>query len=312
VVRLKTNKKGVIIKKPLEILIQLILISFAAIVLMAFVGKLSDNTVFRQQMMDREAAIIAPTAITAPTAAAVQLIPPDPRMDKFVYSYEDSKSVVSVKGQKIHYPTTKIRSTTYQGQIAFLNDDSFGAQESIPDNPYSTRCGEQQVETFAIRLDAGKSDSIQSTIPDDVLKSMLASVPGKFARFLQPRTMNQLFLEHNERKDIIQGADANILSIQFEDVKKPVVYYSTDDNGLSRKLACSMANHLSKKIRVAAIPFNPDFEKPESNKLLLGQKTGVQVVLPNNLDFIKKENGEKTKQEILAQMLWSGLGRYFS
>jgi len=300
-----------IISKPLEILIQLILISFAAIALMAFVGNLSDHTVFRQQMMDKDLAIMAPTVIAAPTAASVQLIQPGQGMGDFMYSFDNSKAKVKVKGQTIYYPTTKIKSTSYQGQIAFLNDDSFGAQESIPNSPYSTRCGEQEVETFAIQLDAGKSENIQSTVPSLVLQSMLSSVPSKFARDLKPRTIKQLFLEYDQRKNVIKDTQANILSIQFEDVEKPIVYYSVNDkSGLSRKLACSLANHLSTKQRIAAIPFNPDFERKDSTKLLLEQKTGVQIILPSNLDFIDQEVDDKTKSKLFAKRVWAGLGRY--
>ena len=293
-------------------LIQLILISFAAMALMAFVGNLSDHTVFRQQMMDRQSAIMAPTILSAPTAVAVQLIQPNQSMDDFVYSFEKSKAKVNVKGQTIYYPTAKIKSTQFQGQIAFLNDDSLGALETIPDGPYSTMCGEQKVGLSKIQLDAGKSEDIQSAIPKLILQSMLSGVPSRFARDLQPRTMSQLFLEYDQRKKIIGDANANIVSLQFEDVKKPVVYYSVNDkSGLSRKLACSLANSLSAKQRVVAIPFNPDFERTFSTKLLLGAKTGVQVVLPNNLDFIGEDGDDKTRSKLLAQMLWAGLGRYF-
>ena len=309
------------ISRPLQAIVEIVLISFAAVAMLSFVSKLGDNTSFQQKMLAKEAALTATVAAAAPSSSYVRILHQGLPMGLFSFSYEDNRigATVTKGGYTITYPFGGLGPHPRQptkDAFVMAYDGRLSLSDRVPTLPFQQVCPKISPSKRKIYIDAGIVQSSEEQSVKPIIESLLREIPPDSLSVVEQRSAQGLFVPLAERSQSIQDKAQTTISLQFDqNVTQPRIYYLLDASNLqeTRKLACALSNTLSTiATPVPMIPVNLAVLGEGDSRLLLDDtQVAVQLVLPPSIGLIP-EGTQADNQQMLKQGIYTAIEVYLS
>jgi len=288
------NKKAQV-RKPLTILIQLILISVAAVAMLGFVSQLNDNTFFQKQMLLRESVLSTMAIVASPYPGFTAIIHQNLPMEKFTFTLQNNKVSVEADGFEIDKVFGGYGHTAKQppasGGFVVSNIRTLTLRDKEPEFPYARKCPKKEPTVSKIKIDAGGKQTAQTKIND-----FFEARPFSLSAIIETIKIEDITLNLKERKKSL-GTKGTVVSIQFDNTKKPRVIYNIE-NKESYALACNAANFLSTRDDLILLhPVNPEFLADDNPAQLLDKnRVAIQIIIPESFTRLDE--------------VWNGIGGY--
>lgn len=310
------------ISLPLQAIVEIVLISFAAVAMLSFVSKLGDNTAFQQKMLSRESALTATVAASSPSASYVRLLHSNLPMALFTFSLEGNKAGVRVRDDTITYPFGGIGPHPNQmarSEFVLAYDGRLSLSDRVPPMPFQQVCPKIPASNRKVYLDAGVALSADEGAIKPMIESFLREIPPALLDVFEQRSIQALFTTLNERSQSVKDKAQTTISLQFDQTATtPAIYYRVDASELqvTRKLACALSNALSTVATpVPMLPVNLQVVGEDDSRLILDDsEVVIQLVLPPSIGLMPEEMGftQADNHQMLKQGIFRAVGVYLS